>query len=961
MARFLDNLIKKRNTFFHYLPLMLMQLIQSPLLQRGSRLQEMSRFRLRFEFHGTLHTLPVEVTADSNYLLFLNGVEVGRGPGRHFAETLPVNRHDLASALREGENILCALVRHLYVNTFGYLRGEPAFGLAGTVGEMDLSTSNPEWRVSRETGFHSFSPRVNMHLGCLEDQSPDAEGLLGWTRLESREEAEWIPARPVVKECRALIANPVPPLQRVELPLSRDISVLGTFPSLPTSSGPLFTVPSSGPGQLIEMTFSSPDIRPETEVTLGVRGLGAVLETTPGHTSKIFPCGHHAAEGSFHCRGADLRDGVRLITCDAEHVLIGTRDEIPFAVQAQKIGERGLERAFDQFRGLPAETVAKWDLTPVTPPLPLEPIGTDCLYAWNSLSGFTPLPRPANFTRGQWLRREGLVLDLGRFRYGHYQIHFATTQPTQVEIGYGHETTEDGTPQVFNWDRVRLPAGKAAYHNLFTPRGARYLFLSTTGECQLESISVTEVLAPLPEREQLGTFRCNDPEWNRIWDAARETIRYSRIDVVSSDSFREFCAWLGDTHWIGRNYFYSFFSPHPLRYTWELYARGVDEAGRMPSVVPSYAMFNLPVWTWQFWMGTWEYYLYTGDLDFLNSIFDVCLKTHSYYQQFKTKRGTLLNPPEWRIVDWAKIDLGGESFVLNAIYRRAVSQLAQAACALGRKEEAPLREEASQLLEALSHPRFEDPHQRLFLDGLTEGRPNTTFSQHAQILAYDLGLWNERKMGNLIGRILTPTPRQDFWTLGEPSFHWAAEILRKHPDFPTFGKWIHDAYQHQMEAGATCLGHRHPGPIPGEYQERTKSPCHGWASSPLYLSGAMALGVTPAQPGYRSVRVAPRPLYPAMTQASGTVPTLRGAIQVSWQLPTAKHKTGFIEVTLPPGMEGQLDLSATEWQTVLPDIDGIAAKTYVLGPSRFRLELSLPMDRPQAVRASKREALTVRP
>ncbi len=940
---------------------MLMQLIQSPLLQRGSRLQELSRFRLRFEFHGTLHALPVEVTADANYLLFLNGVEVGRGPGRHLADTLPVNRHDLAGALRNGENTLCALVRHLYVDTFGYLRGEPVFGLEGAVGEMDLSTRNPEWRVSCETGFHPFSPRVNMHLGCLEDQSPLTESLLEWTRITSHEESEWTPAQPVAKERRALTANPVPPLQDTELFLSRDIAVLGAFPSLPESSGPLFAVPSDGADQLVEMTFSSPDIHPETKVTIGIRGVGAILETAPGHISKIFPCGHHAAEDAFHCRGSDLRAGVRLITCDAEHVLIGTRDGLPFALQAQKTGERGLERAFDQFRGLPAETMARWSFTPVTPPVPLKQVGTDCLYAWHSFRDFIPYPRPKNFTRGQWLHQEGLILDLGRFRYGHYQIHFTTAQPTQVEIGYGHETTEEGTPQVFNWDRVRLPAGKASFQNLFTPRGARYLFLSTNGECQIETISVTEVLAPLPEREQLGTFRCNDPEWNRIWDAARETIRYSRTDVVSSDSFREFCAWLGDTHWIGRNYFYSLFSPQPLRYTWELYARSVDEAGRLPSVVPSYATFNLPVWTWQFWMGTWEYYLYTGDLDFLNSLFDACLKTHRYYQQFKTKCGTLLNPPEWRIVDWAKIDLNGESFVLNAIYRRAVSLLAQSAGALGRKEEASLREEASQCLEALSHPRFNDPQQRLILDGLTEGRPNTTFSQHAQILAYDLGLWNEREKGNLIERLLSPMPRRDLWTLGEPSFHWAAEILCRHPDFPKFGKWIHDTYQHQMEAGATCLGHRHPGPIPGEYHERTKSPCHGWASSPLYLSGAMALGVTPAQPGYRSVRVAPRPLYPEMTQASGTVPTLRGAIRVSWQMPTAKHKTGFMEVQLPPGMEGQLDLSAPEWQAFLPSPDGIIEKTYVLGPSRLRVELPLPTDRRHAVRASKREALTVRP
>lgn len=939
-----------------------MQLIQSPSLSRDSRLQQIVRYRLRFTAHSTLAPTPIEVTADTNYLLFLNGVEIGRGPGRHLAETLPVCRHDIGAALRDGENTLCALVRHLSIDTFSYLRGEPVFGLSGVVGGIDISTGNGRWTTSLEKGFHEFSPRVNMHLGPLENQCPPPGGVLAWTMPNASEDTEWTSARPVAGDHRKLETSLVPSLQRTTLALTKGVHVLGRFDALPERRGPLFVVPASNvSGMLSEMVLSSPDINEECDVAIGIRGLGAILETQPGSGVKTFPYGRHTAEGMLSCRGADLRRGVRLLTCDVEHVLIGTDRPERYTILAKKIGERPMENAFDHFRPLRCDAPELQELNPISPAIPLEEVGSDCLYAWDSLCGLKLAGKPKPYEMGMSIRHQGIILDLGRFYYGHYRIEFTSDEAVQVEIGYGHELSSEGLPQVFTWDRVRLPGGKNAFHNLFVPRGARYLFLSCRGQCRVESLVVEEVLAPWPEREQLGVFTCNDAKWNHIWQAGRETLRYSRLDAVSSDSFREFCAWLGDTHWIGRNYFYSFFSPQPLRQTWELYAKSVDAEGRMPSVVPGYAFFNLPVWTWQFWMGVWEYYLYTGDREFLESVFPACLKTHRYYQSFKTKQGTLLNPPEWRIVDWAKIDLDGESFVLNAIYRRAVVNLSQIAAALGRKEKKGFDLEVEQLQEALSHPRFDDPEKRLFVDGMTGQQRNKTFSQHAQILAYDLGLWNEREKGDLIERIFGASMSANLWTLGEPSYHWAADILKTHPRFSVFGNFVRDLYHHKIASGATCLGHRHPGMNSGDFREPTKSPCHGWSASPVYLSGSIALGVTPTQPGYQTIRVAPRPLYAGMTQASGHVPTPLGSVHVAWQLPTAQNRTGFIEVKLPAGITGQLDLRAPEWQPFLRATAGAEGALYSLDATRFRLELISPARRSSSTRGQREKILTSRP
>jgi hypothetical protein len=446
--------------------------------------------------------------------------------------------------------------------------------------------------------------------------------------------------------------------------------------------------------------------------------------------------------------------------------------------------------------------------------------------------------------------------------------------------------------------------GPAVFQNLFIPRGARYLFLSVIGEIYLEDVKLAEVLSPSPEEKNLGSFITDDLMWNRIIGAARETIRYARTDVTASDSFREFCAWLGDTHWIGLNLYYSFFDPAFIGYTWELYARNVDDAGRMGSVVPGYFFFHLPVWTWLYWQGIWTHFLYTGDVEFLKRTFPACLKTYEYFEKLKSPNGLLNNIDGWSIVDWSKIDFEGESFVLNALYRRSLISLSRSAAALGL-DHSTFDRQIEQIKKSLSDSRFYDSKQKLFYDGIKNGLPVKTISQHAQILAYDLGLWDDAVQGDLCERLYDST--LEMWTLGESSFHWAADILKTHPSVSGFYRFIYNLYSYKIECGDTCFGHRHPGSKPGAFNEPVRSPCHGWATAPLYLSGALALGVVPTAPGYSKLLIAPRSLIEGMTKADGQVPTPHGPIHVKWKLPS-KSDGGYLRLSLPPNVETTIDL-----------------------------------------------------
>jgi alpha-L-rhamnosidase len=56
-------------------------------------------------------SVPARVTADSRFVLFVNGVEVARGPARSIPERLAWTEIDLAPHLRAGRNAIAALVR----------------------------------------------------------------------------------------------------------------------------------------------------------------------------------------------------------------------------------------------------------------------------------------------------------------------------------------------------------------------------------------------------------------------------------------------------------------------------------------------------------------------------------------------------------------------------------------------------------------------------------------------------------------------------------------------------------------------------------------------------------------------------------------------------------------------------------------------------------------------------------
>ncbi len=124
-------------------------------------------FRTTFEAPTTgWDGAELAITADSRYVLYVNGTLVGRGPVRSWPFEQSYDTYDVRCLLRPGRaNAIAVLVLHFGVPTFYYLRGRGGLlaQLNLTGGEQPVRTvaSDASWRTARHRGQDERSPRMS--------------------------------------------------------------------------------------------------------------------------------------------------------------------------------------------------------------------------------------------------------------------------------------------------------------------------------------------------------------------------------------------------------------------------------------------------------------------------------------------------------------------------------------------------------------------------------------------------------------------------------------------------------------------------------------------------------------------------------------------------------------------------------------------------------------------------------
>jgi hypothetical protein len=222
--------------------------------------REFSRvqYRRTIELDSVPSTVPARLTADSRYVLTVNGREVGRGPIRSQPRRLRYDEYDLAPYLSAGANVVAVLVTY-YGRANSFWQPAASNGGFGTdallvfearLGE-DWLVSDEDWRVHRSAAWRDLP---HSGLDGVPIEALDAR-LLDPAWLEAGfDESGWAAATVAKVSHIGGFATSQPPTDPYGALLPRGISMLDGEYRVPeavldSSSAPRPDWPSENPAQ----------------------------------------------------------------------------------------------------------------------------------------------------------------------------------------------------------------------------------------------------------------------------------------------------------------------------------------------------------------------------------------------------------------------------------------------------------------------------------------------------------------------------------------------------------------------------------------------------------------------------------------------------------------------------------------------------------------------------------------
>ncbi|HOZ45516.1 MAG TPA: family 78 glycoside hydrolase catalytic domain [Candidatus Hydrogenedentes bacterium] len=324
------------------------------------------------------------------------------------------------------------------------------------------------------------------------------------------------------------------------------------------------------------------------------------------------------------------------------------------------------------------------------------------------------------------------------------------------------------------------------------------------------------------------------------------------------------------------------------------------------AVAPGSFMQEIAEYSLQWPLILAEYFRQTGDRAFTIEMVDAGFdRLFDYFAGFEGADGLVTNMTDkWVLVDWPKNLRDGydydyastrENAVLNAFYVASLDTAAGLLESLGR-DATRYRDRAERVRKAFVERLF-DTETGLFVDA-----PGSTHhSLHANALPLCFGITPPERVDAALALIrekrlscgvyIAPFVIAACFRAGDPELGY--DLITSTDEH----SW-HEMLQH---GATTCMEAWGPD------QKWNTSWCHPWSSSPIFLIVEQVMGLTPARPGWRTVRFAPH--VPAkLDRIKVALPTPRGRITASY----AKGQ-GF-QLVVPP---------AVEIDTETPDVEVI--------------------------------------
>ncbi len=812
-------------------------------------------FRRLVRLNSTVQSLRVDVCADDDYSLFINGRHIGGHGGTQRALRFELFMGDL---IADGDNVIAALVHN-------------ATGPAGLLVGLSTSTTDGAVHPLPDEGWKCLKGEPAGWTGAGfndQDWSVPATvcgyGAAPWGRVPTSND---LPRRAFM--LRREFSLPSPPV-RARLYATGlglyDLSLNGSAVTENLLTPGWTQYHKRVPYQVYDVT---------NRLTRGGNALGVTLGN--GWWSGWMGWSNSAP---YAAEGENLRACLQLeVECeDGNRVTLTTDGRwkshlSPIVQNSFYHGERydarletpGWDRAgFDDSGWTPAVEVH---------PAPV-PLVADVAPPIKVTTQLTPQaitePRPGVY-----------VLDFGQNQPGFCRLSCSAPRGTAIRLRFAEILQADGQIYVENYRTARatdvyICKGEKVevWQPRFTYRGYRYVEL--TGLPYRPTADTLTALVFHNALEPAGRFECSSPVLNRnlemlVW-TLRSNLHSAPTDCPQRD---ERLGWMGDAQVVAPALCYNLDAASFLSKWMVDVLDSQSDAGATTDVSPSLAPSGpaAPGWGDAITIVPWNVYLFYGDLRLLEQCYDGMKRWVEYMRAHS--RDDLYERRGYG--DWVPVEGSPSEPIGSAYYYRSTRIVAMAAKALGKAEDA---REYSALAE-----RIAAAYNQAHFDAAAHHYKPNTQTMNAMPLAF--GITPEGERGKVADALAADVDAHaGHLTTG---FLGSALILPVLTDYghgrqawQVAGAETYPSLGYMRKLGATTVWERWNTDKEGPAMNSRNHYALG-AQTEWYYSALAGLAPDPQKPGFAHAIVHPHPLGD-LTSARAEYRGPRGTFEVEWKI-----------------------------------------------------------------------------
>ncbi|HEY3396294.1 MAG TPA: family 78 glycoside hydrolase catalytic domain [Armatimonadota bacterium] len=896
--------------------------------------------RREFDLEAAPASALLQITADSRYLLFVNGRRIGPGPNRCWPWDYQYDTREIAPYLHAGRNVIAVLITCWGTSNFQYILGRGGLLAQLEIGGTVIATDS-SWRVRRHEAWARPTPRISCQQGWAE-QYDAREEPAGWTS-PGYDDSAWTPALAIGAPGR----EPWVELSPREIPfLSEEWVLPARVVSARVVQTPRLVRHFNLRPTVLDNDLTANNYPAEAALAMVL----TVAEAGPVTLLQVGEARHVALNGELvEAKGKrialDLKAGDNLLTLDVSgwrhdwSYVFGLESEQEVAVSAPLGGPEGAianiaafsrlaeaadptawslpeklsEGMADALSAASAEALAdlSCDFVPVAPEhTSLVAVGAQT--EWAQEVRCLPLASPlvqapqalcagsedATVISPAPDGEVQLLIDFGRELTGYWELNLEAPAGAVLDL-YGFEAMFNGHPQWMEMENTLRYTCREGHQTFLSPqrRGFRYVILTVRNLTAPLRLRGLRCLFSSNAATQRGNFYCSDDRLNRIWQMGVYTTRCCSEDTfVDCPSFEQ-TFWVGDARNEALINYLSFGDTRFVERCWRLVAGSLRRSDIPESQVPSGWQNLLPAWSALWAIGCAEHYAYSGNLAFQEEIYPAVATTLRNFLARRNGQG-LLEIVAWNLLDWAPLDTPSEGVVThnNGWLVRALHHGAQMADLLGRDEDAAeFRREADAVIAAINLHLWSE-EQQAYVDCLhLDGSQSPVISQQTNTVLYLCDCVTPERLARVAGYV-EEIPAE--WVhIGSPfMLFFSFEAMVKLGRYELILEWTRRFWGMMLDADASTCWEMFPLEIP-----HTRSHCHAWSAGPTYFLSAYQLGVRPLEPGFRTALIAPEPA--GLDWCRGRTPTPHGEIEVAW-----KQDDGWfrLDVALPEGVAARV-------------------------------------------------------